>query len=687
MSRTRCLETKTGDYKLQTLTQFPRFTQWKQIFKVLKRSEQIILLTFLVLSISSLCFLVTNLYLGATKSVPSFGGTYKEGVVGQPRFINPIYGETNDVDRSLIDLVFSGLMTYDKDGNIVKDLAKDYTVSGDGKVYTFTLHDNILWHDGQRLTADDVIFTIRTIQNSDYKSPLRANWIDVVAQKVSDTSLSLTLKQPYNSFLENCTLKIIPAHIWQNILPENFTLSAYNLQPIGSGPFAFSNLVQAKTGFVETLDLQSNRRYFGSPSFISNISFTFFNNISDLAKSASSGQIDAFTIEAADKTSIDAIGKKINRSWLGNNTFSAYHFSLPRYFAVFFNNQKSSIFSDPNIRKALTYATNKPDLIEKINSENTLQKESIRPANSPILADFYGFAEPSNPYPFDTVKAAALLDQAGFKLNSQGVREKTVTKKPAFQFKNYLKVGSKGNDVTLLQGCLTRLDDNFKTLLEGETNGTYGKGTENAVTEFQKKYLPDAKPTGETGAGTRTKLNELCITQPSNIQPLAFTLVTVNQPQLVEAANMLKNYWQSVGVSVTINAANISELKNIIKNRSYDALLYGETLGMEPDIYPFWYSSQKVDPGLNLSEYENKDADKLLKDARQTSDKNQKARDLEKLQQMIINDAPALFLYNPDYLYWIHDNVTGIDTTRIADPAKRFSNVTNWYLTTKRVWK
>ncbi|MBX4200696.1 peptidoglycan-binding protein [Candidatus Parcubacteria bacterium] len=669
------------------MIQFPRFTQWKQIFKVLKRSEQIILLTFLALSISSLCFLAASLYFSNTKSVPSFGGTYKEGIVGQPRFINPIYGETNDVDRSLIDLVFSGLMTYDKDGNIVKDLAKSYIISGDGKTYTFTLNDNILWHDGHKLTADDVIFTIKTIQNSDYKSPLRANWIDVDTEKISDNSLRLVLKQPYNSFLENCTLKIIPAHIWQNILPENFTLSAYNLQPIGSGPFSFSNLVQTKTGFVETLNLQSNRRYFGSPSFISSISFKFFATIDDLAKSASSGQIDGFTLEAVDKTGTDTIGKKINRSWLGNNTFSPYHFSLPRYFAVFFNNQKTSLFSDPNVRKALTYATNKPDLLGKINAQSTLEKDAIKAADSPILSDFYGFAAPSNPYAFDTVKAGALLDAAGFKLNSQGQREKDVKKQAAFQFKNYLKVGSKGNDVTLLQGCLTRLDDNFKALLEGETNGAYGKGTENAVTEFQKKYLPGANPTGETGEGTRTKLNELCTTPSPTTQSLSFTLVTINQPQLVQTANILKAYWQSVGVSVTINAASISELKTIIKNRSYDALLYGETLGMEPDIYPFWYSSQKIDPGLNLSEYENKDADKLLKDARQAVDENQKTAALEKLQQMILADAPALFLYNPDYLYWIHDTVNRIDTTKIADPAKRFSNVTNWFLNTKRVWK
>jgi ABC-type transport system substrate-binding protein len=664
----------------------PSFSQWKQILKVLKRSEKIILLVFFVLSIGSLSFLAVDLYYTYTKPVPSFGGNYTEGVVGQPRFINPIYGETNDVDRSLIDLVFSGLMTYDKDGNIVKDLAKDVQVSDDGKNYTFTLRDNVLWHDGYKLSADDIVFTVKTIQNSDYKSPLRANWIDVGVEKISDNSVRFSLKQPYNSFPENCTLKIIPAHIWQNILPENFTLSAYNLQPIGSGPFTFSGISQAKTGFVESINLQSNRRYFATPSNIASISFKFFASMNDLAKSASAGQINGFSLESLDKNGADAINKKINRSWLGNNTFDPYHFSLPRYFAVFFNNQKASIFSDSNLRKAFTEATNKDALIQTINSQST-QQDSIKPASSPILPEFYGYPSPSNPYPFDIAKAQSLLDKAGFKLNDQGIREKAIKKQPAFQFKNYLKVGSKGNDVTLLQGCLARLDDSFKKLLEGETNGTYGKGTESAVTEFQKKYLPGLNPTGETGDSTRNKLNELCITAPQNTQPLAFTLVTVNQPQLVQVANTLKDQWQSLGVSVTINAASISDLKGIIKNRSYDALLYGETLGMEPDIYPFWYSSQKIDPGLNLSEYENKDADKLLKDARQTLDLDQKTSDLVELQDTIIGDAPALFLYNPDYIYWMSDRVLGIDTTKIADPAKRFSNVTQWFMTTKRTWK
>ncbi len=670
---------------------FPSFSQWKQIFKVLTRSEKIVLLVCFVLALGSFIFLASTFYINNTNVAADFGGTYIEGVVGQPRFINPIYGEADDVDRSIIDLVYSGLMTYDKQGNIVPDLAQNYTVSGDGKTYTFNLKNNVFWSDGQPLTASDVVFTVKTIQNSDYNSPLRANWIDVDVQQLSNTSVQFTLKQPYNSFLENCTLKIIPQHIWQNISPENFALSIYNLQPVGSGPFEFSSLQQDKTGFIENLNLQSNRRYYAKPSFISMISFKFFDTMQDLTASANARTIDGFTLSTLD-TNEAALGNQINQGWSASSQFSLYPLLIPRYFAVFFNNQTSSIFSDVNVRQALSYATDKSQILQTISGQT---HSTITSVDSPILPDFYGYQAPTTTYGFDASKAASLLDASGFKDNGLGQREKAINKKPAFQFTSYLKLGSKGTQVTELQSCLAQLpsavrytlNGNFSDILKNETNGVYGQGTQAAVNEFQKEYLPNLKPTGETGASTRQELNKLCASPTQNSKPLAFTLVTINQPQLVEVANMLKADWANIGVSVTINAVSLTDLKPIIKDRNYDALLYGETLGMQPDLYPFWYSSQKQDPGLNLSSYQNKQVDQLLTDARQTLDPNQKQQDFQQLQNLIIADAPALFLYNPDYIYWVSNKVSGIDTTKIADPAKRFENITSWYIDTKRVWK
>src|SRR3989338_435597 len=664
-------------------SKFPSLSQWKQIFKVLRKGEKITLLGLAVLAVGSLFFLATNFYINNTKVVPAFGGTYVEGVVGQPRFINPIYGETNDVDRTLIDLIYSGLMTYDKDGKIVNDLASSYTVSDDGKTYDFQLKDNVFWQDGKPLTSDDIIFTIETIQNSDYKSPLRANWLGVEAEKTSDKSLSFVLKTPYNSFLENCALKIIPQHIWENVLVENFALSSYNLQPIGSGQYSLSSLQQADTGFIKSINLESNHKYYNKPPYISNSCFQFFTNKGDLEKAANAKTIDGFSLVALDNSESLA-EKEIKQGWSSSEKFSVYSLSLPRYFAVFFNTNKTKILSDISIRKALNYSVDRQELIKQISSST---KSKVSLVDSPVLPDFFGLQSPSSPYQFDIEQEKKILDRSGYKDAGSNQRAKPNIKKPAFQFKVYLSSGSKLKDVTELQGCLARLNDNFKNMMKDETNGTYGKGTENAVTEFQKKYLQETAPTGEVGKATRQKLNELCITPQDNALLLRFTLVTINQPQLAQTANFLKDSWQKAGVTIDIKAVEISELKSIIKTRDYDALLYGEVLGLEPDPYPFWHSSQVNDPGLNLSAYQNKSADQLLKEARETLDITVKQEDYEKLQNIIIDDAPALFLYNPDYIYWVSQKINGVNTTKIVDPAKRFSNISEWFIKTKRVFK
>lgn len=662
---------------------FPTLSQWKQIFKTTKGPERTFLLIFLTLAAASFIYLGTDFYIENTKTAPAYGGTYTEGVVGQPRFINPIYGETNDIDRSLIGLIYSGLISYDKDGNLANDLVKDYQVSENGKIYTFQLRDNLFWQDGTPLTADDVIFTIKTIQNSDYKSPMRASWLNVETQKLSNQSFSFALAAPYNSFLENCTVKIIPAHIWKNVLAENFSLSSYNLQPIGSGAYMLNELKQDNSGFISNIQLVTNPRYYSKPPYISNIFFDFFQDKSSLIKAANQKTIDGFSVSSLDNDESLA-EKEISQGWSQSEKFNIYSFPLPRYFAVFFNTQRNKILADSNTTKALSYAINKPELVEKIKSSD---KEKISIVDSPILPNFFNFNFPSTTYNFDLDSAGKLLDKSGYKDNGSGLREKANSKKLAFQFKSYLKQGSKGSEVTELQGCLTRLDSSFKTLLENETSGKYGQGTENAVSEFQKKYLPDTKPTGETGPGTRTKLNELCFPAQNNVISLQINLVTINQPQLVKTANLLKEYWQKAGVMVNIKTAELSELKEIIKSRDYDALLYGESLGILPDLYPFWHSTQVNDPGLNLSSYQNKNADQLLKDAREATDQETKKENYEKLQNTILKDAPALFLYNPDYLYWVAGKIKGIEASKIVDPAKRFANISNWYIKTHRIWK
>ena len=182
---------------------WPSKKQWRQFFKVLNKKEKFFFLILLTLFVFSFSFISINFYFEKTEVAPAKGGVYIEGVIGSPRFINPLYAAASDVDRDLAELIFSGLLKYDTEGNIIPDLAKEYEILENGKVYEFHLRENIVWQDSTPLTADDVIFTIEAIQNSEVKSPLRPMWLGVEVEKISDLTLRFELRSESSIFLEN----------------------------------------------------------------------------------------------------------------------------------------------------------------------------------------------------------------------------------------------------------------------------------------------------------------------------------------------------------------------------------------------------------------------------------------------------------------------------------------------------
>jgi len=655
---------------------FPSMAKWRQILRILTKREKIVLAIFLILFFGSSLFLGLNFYFKNTEIKPAIGGTYKEGIIGYPRFINPIYGETSDTDRDLVQLIFSGLMKYNQKGEIVPDLAKEYKILEDGKVFEFYLKENVFWQDNEKLTADDLIFTIKTVQNPDYKSPLRANWLGVEVEKISNSSIRFKLKNPYPAFLENLTLKILPSHIWQDIPPQNFPLSIYNLSPVGSGPYQLKSLNQDKSGYIKSLTLAANPKYFGEKPNIREISFHFFDTEEELILAAQRKEIQGLSI----------FDRKNYQLLKDAELFEAHHFSLPRYFAVFFNPGKSEILSERAIREALNYGTNKEEIIKL----TLLGQGKI--VDSPILPEIYGFHSPTAYYEFNPDKAKEILQEAGFVEKENGIRGKIVKEEKIFQFKSDLKLGSRGKEVEELQKCLSKYPELYP---EGKITGFFGDETKEAVIRFQEKYAKEilepwgfTKGTGLVSKTTRSKLNELCGKVPEKSLELSLVLATVDQPLLVETARLLKEQWKNLGVEVEIKTFDIQTLeRDIIKPRNYSALLFGEVLGAIPDPFPFWHSLQKRDPGLNLSFYENKKADKLLEEARQSQNPEIRAQNLEEFQDILINEAPAVFLYRPDYIYLVSKKIKGINAEMIVDPSKRFSEIENWHIRVKRVWK
>jgi len=176
--------------------------------------EQLIFIFFVLLLIVSSFTLLWKVNETMLVKIPAKGGSFTEGVVGTPRFANPLFA-VSDADRDVTTLVYSGLLRATEGGNLVPDLAKRFEISEDGLAYTFILKDDLVWHDGKPITADDIVFTVEKAQDPTLRSPKRASWDGVTVEKINDKEVRFTLLQPYTPFLENTTMGILPKHIWK----------------------------------------------------------------------------------------------------------------------------------------------------------------------------------------------------------------------------------------------------------------------------------------------------------------------------------------------------------------------------------------------------------------------------------------------------------------------------------------
>jgi len=663
------------DSQKQKLKDFPPFSKWKLLFKVLAPKEKLFFIFFFFCFIISLLSLFANFYFSKTRVIATQGGIYIEGIVGQPRFINPVLA-SSDVDRDLVEILFSGLMKEEIEGDFSPNLAEKYEIKQQGTVYEITLKENIFWHDEKEITASDVVFTIKTIQDPEFKSPEIANWVGVEVEEISDKKVMFKLKDPYFPFLERLTIKIIPKHVFGEIAPENFPLATYNLQePIGSGPFEFKEIKYNNLGKVESLILSQNKNYFGEKPYLKEIKFLFFEDEKELLNALEKREI--LGLATSNPQVIELLKEK---------RVNSYEIKVPRYFAVFFNPKKSEILEEKNIRKALTISINKSEVLKRA------AKNFGEIVNSPILPEFYGFDLPqdSDIFEFNLDLAKQILKEQGFVEKNGKFFEPE--KNLEFIFEKDLKKGSKGKDVENLQKCLSFFEDIYPG---GEITGYFGNATEQAVILFQEKYKQDIldpwnfeKGTGLVSETTREKLNQVCNKSQEEQPHLTLTLHTVNQPFLVETCKVLEEQWEKLGIEIKIESLEFNELiREVIKPREYEMLLFGQALGLIPDPLAFWHSSRIEDPGLNLAMYENEKADDFLKKARMSNDLEDLNENLVNFQNILIKDYPVIFLYSPSLFYSIPSNIKGVNFGMVADFSKRFTNIENWYINTKRVWK
>jgi peptide/nickel transport system substrate-binding protein len=317
-------------------------------------TEKVLFGFFILILIGSLFSTLLKVNASYLTEVPQHGGTLKEGLVGKPRFINPVIA-ISDTDRDLASLVYSGLLKVNSKGEIVEDLARDYSISEDGLVYSLKIRDDAFFHDGKPVTVDDLIFTIQKTQDPAIKSPKRPNWDGVIIERINDKEINFVLSQPYSPFIYNLTFGILPKHIWEGISSDEFAFSKYNLEPVGSGPYVIDNIDKDGDGIVKKYTLKSYKKYVLGEPFISKIIFNFYKNEDELISGINKNNIDSSHSISPNK--IEEIKEK-------DKKITTAPFS--RVFALYLNQGESDVLANKTVRKALNMVAPRSKVVENI---------------------------------------------------------------------------------------------------------------------------------------------------------------------------------------------------------------------------------------------------------------------------------------------------------------------------------
>lgn len=556
-----------------------------------RTSDRILLRTlFFVLVISVVFSLITlnNRYITET---PTAGGVLVEGIIGTPRFINPVLAVTRaDLDMSA--LIYSGLMKINPDGELVPDLAESITVNDTGTVYNIIIRKDVRFHDGTPLTARDVTYTIAMAQDASLKSPLRGNWIDIAVEEINEYELNIVLEEAYTPFIENLTLGILPRHIWSELPTEQIPFSERNSNPIGSGPFKIKSINKIKAGIIESYILERSPYATEAPK-IASIQTKFYASENELTTGFEADEFQssaylptAFTHNLADKKK-DILIKEL---------------ALPRVFAIFINQNRTPALRDSGAREALSIAINREVIVN-----DALYGYGI-PTRLPLPNKYFTVQSTSSTSTItdsaeDTsfnVDAISILEESGWLKNDNGIWEKRI-----------------GGEIT----------------------------------------------------------------------PLQVTLRTSNNTLFEKIAESVAKDWREIGVEVQLEQFEQTDLlQNVIRPREYQTLLFGIEMGRSMDLYPFWHSSQREDPGLNIAQYANIEVDSLLAKARTEKDPVNRLELTKQAVDIIDNEYPAIFLFNPTTSYVTPKSVTTSEIKDISRPHERFMNISQWHMKTDTVW-
>ncbi|NNJ10667.1 peptide ABC transporter substrate-binding protein [Chloroflexales bacterium ZM16-3] len=343
----------------------------------------------------------------ASVSNPLAGGSYREAVLGAPIQPIPLLNDplADPAGRDLGALLFDGLMQIGADGLLEPGLAQSYEIDPSGLVYTFRLRQGVTWHDGEPLSADDVIFTLRSLQSTAQPGdPAAARvWQDVLVDRIDDFTVRCTLSAPQASFLSAARVAILPAHLLSGMPPEQWADTGYGKTLVGTGPFSLTELRE------DGATLAANPRYFGGRPYLDTVDLRFIATPEAALAALTRSDVLAYGERVGSGQSLATINLagRLRRSTV----------PLDEYAVMYFNLRRAPLDNQP-FRQALAHGLNKDALIERALGG------LAAPIDTPILPGSWAASPDAQWYSADPATAERLLGELGYEPGSDGVRQR-----------------------------------------------------------------------------------------------------------------------------------------------------------------------------------------------------------------------------------------------------------------------
>ncbi|HZW03936.1 MAG TPA: peptide ABC transporter substrate-binding protein, partial [Anaerolineaceae bacterium] len=343
----------------------------------------------------------------AASPEPVKGGYYTEALVGSLQRLNPLLDFYNAADRDVDRLLFSRLVRFDERGMPQPELATVWGVSQDGTVYNFELNPEAKWHDGQPVTAQDVVFTIEMMRSENDVVPLDLQefWNEIEVVAPAEHALQFRLPEPFAPFLDYLSFGVLPEHLLGDKTFAEMVDADFNLQPVGSGPYRFSGLL-AEEGQAKGIELVAFEDYFGQPPYIEQVIFRYYQDGASALQAYRAGLVQGITPVSTD----------ILPAVLAEPDLSVYTGRRPELALVLFNlkDQEAAFLQEPEVRLALMQGLNRRYMVDKV-----MQGQAII-ANGPIFPDTWAYYEGTPSVAFDREAAVQALTDAEYVLTEEG---------------------------------------------------------------------------------------------------------------------------------------------------------------------------------------------------------------------------------------------------------------------------